>query len=148
MSILTPLSVHGQASPEAFRLARLFVDTFGMQHPARSGKSPKSYAAHLTGLWCGVEYNGASWLYAALQRWLNRPVAQTGLTRPSDLSYRGALTVRHIYDAANEIEADTRIHEWAGAVWSAYAPQHDLVKGWITKATQGHPFARQAVLAA
>jgi hypothetical protein len=136
MFILTPLSQRGQDSPEAFRLARLFVDTFGMQHPARSGKSPKSYAAHLTGLACGVEYNCSRWLYADLQKWLNRPAAQSGLRRPVDLPSRGTLTVRFIYDAPDQAEADRRIPVWARDVWEAYAPQHELSRSWIRAASK------------
>jgi hypothetical protein len=120
--------------PEGAPLARLFVDTFGMQHPARSGKSAKSYAAHLTGLCCGVEYGGSQAVYAALQRWLNGPVGAIGITRPTEPEFRGKLTVRYVYDASDDAEFAARVHEWARDVWEAYASQHELVRGWIQKA--------------
>jgi hypothetical protein len=135
MSILLPLSERGQLSPEAFRLARLLVDAFGMQHPARSGKSRKSYAAHLTGLACGIEYQCAQWLYADLQRWLSRESSTAGLQRPSPPAMLGRLTIRYVFDAPDQTEADRRIPIWAKEVWAAYSTQHELVRGWIRQAT-------------
>jgi len=76
---------------------RLLIDTFAMQHPKRSCKSAKSYAAHFTGLCCGVEYGGSANVYAAIQRWLNGPAERIGLARPQEPEYRGRLTLRHVY---------------------------------------------------
>lgn len=134
MSILTPLGLRGVESPDIAALGRLFVDTFGMQHPRRSCKSAKSYAAHFTGLCCGVEYNGAQSVYAALQRWLNGPVEAIGITRPTEPDYRGALTVRYVYDAKTAAEFAARVHDWAKEVWEAYASQHEIARSWIKKA--------------
>lgn len=134
MSILTPLGLRWAESPDVAMLHRLIVDTFGMQHPKRSCKSAKSYAAHFTGLCCGVEYNGAKSVYAVLQRWLNGPVEAIGITRPTEPDYRGALTIRYVYDAETEAEFATRVHEWAKEVWEAYSPQHEIARDWIRKA--------------
>lgn len=134
MSILTPLGLRWAESPDTAALARLFVDTFGMQHPKRSCKSAKSYAAHFTGLCCGVEYNGAKSVYAALQRWLNGPAEAIGITRPTEPDYRGALTVRYVYDAETEEEFTARVHEWAKEVWEAYSSQHEIARDWIRRA--------------
>lgn len=134
MSILTPLGFRWQGSPDVAALGRLVVDTFGMQHPKRSCKSAKSYAAHFTGLCCGVEYNGAKSVYAALQRWLNGPAEAIGITRPTEPDYRGALTIRYVYDAETEAELAARVHEWAKDVWEAYSSQHEIARNWIRKA--------------
>ena len=134
MSLLTPLGMSQVDSPDTAPLARLFVDTFGMQHPRRSCKSAKSYAAHLTGLCCGVQYNGAPSVYAALQKWLNGPVEAIGIARPTEPDYRGTLTVRYVYDALTEAEFAARVHEWARDVWQAYSSQHELARSWIRKA--------------
>ena len=136
ISLLTPLGLRGMESPEATALFRLFVDTFAMQHPQRSCKSAKSYAAHFTGLCCGVEYNGAQSLYAALQRWLNGPAEAIGITRPTEPDDRGALTIRYVYDAQTEAEFAARVHEWAREVWEAYSSQHEIARNWIRKATR------------
>ncbi len=94
----------------------------------------KSYAAHFTGLCCGVEYNGAPSVYAALQKWLNGPVEGIGITRPTEPEYRGALTIRNAYDIKSDAEFAARLREWAREVWAAYAPQHELARSWIEKA--------------
>lgn len=134
MSVLTPLGMAQVDLPEGNPLARLLVDTFGMQHPARSCKSAKSYAAHVTGLCCGVEYGAAQSVYSALQRWLSGPVAAIGIVRPVAPEFHGALTIRYVYDAANEDERAVRLQVWARDVWQAYASQHELVRGWVEKA--------------
>jgi len=134
MALLTPLGMSQIELPEGNPLARLFVDAFGMQHPARSCKSAKSYAAHFTGLCCGVECGGAQSVYSALQRWLNGPVASIGIIRPTEPEFRGTLTVRYACDARNEAEFAARVHEWARDVWQAYASQHELVRSWMRKA--------------
>ena len=102
-----------------------------MQHPKRSCESAKSYAAHLTGLCCGVEYNRAQAIYAALQRWLNGPAEAIGITRPTEPDCRGALTVRYVYDARTEAETSARVQEWAKDVWTAYSSQHRIATDWI-----------------
>ena len=134
MSILTPLGMSGAESTYRAALARLFVDTFGMQHPQRSCKSAKSYAAHFTGLCIGVEYGGAPSAYAAVQKWLSRSVEAIGITRPTEPDFRATLTVRYIHDAQSPAEQGTRIHEWARDVWAAYSSQHELARGWIRTA--------------
>jgi len=134
MSILVPLGLRWEESPDIAVLHRLIVDTFGMQHPKRSCKSAKSYAAHLTGLCCGVEYNGAPSVQAALQMWLNGPAEAIGITRPTEPDYRGTLTIRHVYDAETEAEFAARVHEWAENVWEAYSSQHEIAQSWVRKA--------------
>lgn len=133
-SILMPLGLRLAESPDVAVLHRLIVDTFSMQHPKRSRKSAKSYAAHSTDLCCGVEYNGVQSVNAALQRWLNGPAEAIGITRPAEPDYRGALTIRYVYDAETEAEFTVRVHEWAKEVWEAYSSQHEIARNWIRKA--------------
>jgi len=116
------------------QLYRLVVDTFGMQHPARSCLSPKSYAAHLTGLCCAMEYGISKSVYAALQRWPNGPAERIGLVRPKDLSSRGRITVGYVSEASSDEEFEARVHEWASDVWQAYQPQHKIARSWIRDA--------------
>ncbi len=129
MSLLTPLGMTNVDLPEGNPLVRLFVDAFAMQHPARSCRSSKSYAAHITGLCCGIEHGGSQAMYSALQRWLH-----VGLPRPTEPAFRGELTVRYVYDAGDGEEQARRIHEWAEDVWRAYAARHELVRGWVQQA--------------
>ena len=110
---------------------RLLIDTFAMQHPKRSCKSAKSYAAHFTGLCCGVEYGGSANVYAAIQRWLNGPAERIGLARPQEPEYRGRLTLRHVYGVDVQSNFEPRLREWAMDVWDAYTSQHDIARRWI-----------------
>ena len=95
--------------------ARLLIDTFAMQHPTRACKSAKSYAAHFTGLCCGVEYGGSKNVYAAVHRWLNA-ADRIGLGRPQAPEYRGRLTLRHVYGVDVVTSFEPRLREWAADV--------------------------------
>jgi hypothetical protein len=55
-------------------------------------------------------------------------------TRPTKPDQRGALTIRHVYDAETKVELAARMHAWAREVWEAYASQHELARNWIKKA--------------
>ena len=105
-----------------------------MQHPKRSCKSAKSYAAHLTGLCCGVEYNGAQSVHRTLQRWLNGSAEAIGITRPTEPDRRGVLTIRYVYDAEGDDEFTARLHEWANEVWDAYSSQYEFARNWTRRA--------------
>jgi len=134
MYILTPMGRRMAESPEIALLYRLIVDTGALQHPKGGCKSAKSYAAHLTGLCCGVEYNDSQSVRAALQRWLNGPAEAIGIARPTAPDYRGALTIRHVYDAESEAGVAVRVHAWVNQVWEAYSSQHELARSWIRRA--------------
>jgi hypothetical protein len=110
---------------------RLFIDTSAMQHPRRACKSAKSYAGHLAGLCCGVEYGGSMNVYAALGRWLSDSAERIGLTRLQEPEYRGTLTLRHLYGVDDRTTFERRLREWATDVWDAYSSQHDIARRWI-----------------
>jgi predicted amidophosphoribosyltransferase len=52
----------------------LAFDAYCMQHLDSYCRSAKSYAAHLTRLCCGLEYQGDPKVYEAIQKWLNGAV--------------------------------------------------------------------------
>jgi Family of unknown function (DUF5946) len=60
---------------EAFYVNRIehpaAFDAYCMQHLEKYCASAKSYAAHLTRLCCGLEYDGEPHIYTMLQKWLN-----------------------------------------------------------------------------
>ncbi|HMA33097.1 MAG TPA: DUF5946 family protein [Chloroflexia bacterium] len=110
---------------------RLAVDTYCLQHIEPYCHSAKSYAAHLTGLCCGLEYGGQPTVYAAIQRWLNGP---RRLEKPPVLWDRGPLTLVDVCAAGPGDAQPQRVREWASTVWAAYATQHDLARAWIAAA--------------
>jgi hypothetical protein len=110
----------------------LAFDTYCMQHPEPYCRSAKSYAAHLTRLCCGLEYDGDPAIYAAIQRWLNGNIS---LEKPKVLPRRGALTIADVAGARDGQEYKERVQAWAENVWAAYATQHDLAHTWLKAAT-------------
>ncbi len=53
------------------KIHRLTVDSCCLQHPNVYMVSAKSFAAHLTGMCCAMEYGGDADLLKDLQKWLN-----------------------------------------------------------------------------
>ena len=68
----------------------MVVDAYALQHPDEYCVSAKSYAAHLTGLCCGVEHPGDQKLYWQIPRWLDGPAA---IEKPPVLETRGRKTI-------------------------------------------------------
>ena len=109
----------------------LAFDAYCIQHPDRYCRSAKSYAAHLTRLCCGIEYNGDPAVYAAIQKWLN---GNRTLTKPKVLNERGRMTVIDVRAARDAEEHKRLVHEWAESVWQAYSMQHAIAHAWIRAA--------------
>jgi len=70
-------------------LQRFMVDVYALQHPDRYCESAKSFAAHLTGLCCAMEFNSAQSVHVAILRWLN------GASPVGELAARGARPTHH-----------------------------------------------------
>ena len=54
------------------KIHRLTVDAYSLQHPDAYMRSGKSFAAHLTGMCAAFEYEDASEINRAVQKWLSR----------------------------------------------------------------------------
>ncbi|MFQ5677111.1 MAG: DUF5946 family protein [bacterium] len=113
------------------RVHRLTVDTYSLQHPDPYMISAKSFAAHLTGLCCAMEFGNDRRLLKALQQWLN---GNRELQKPTLLEHVGDLTIAHVENARTGEEHETLVYEWAADVWEAYAVYHDLASQWIEMA--------------
>jgi hypothetical protein len=109
----------------------LAFDAYCMQHIEPYCHSAKSYAAHLTRLCCGMERGGDPIVYAAIQRWLNGPIA---LDRPAVLAQRGDITIASLLPATTPGELALLMGQWSASVWAAYASQHELARRWIALA--------------
>ena len=112
----------------------LVVDAYSMQHPEDYGRSAKSYAAHLTGLCCGVELGGDARIYWAIPRWLDGAAAPA---KPPLIVSRGVLTIAHVRSARGDAEHGERVRAWAASVWEAYASQQDVARAWLRAAAGG-----------
>jgi hypothetical protein len=127
-SAFDQLSADAWTSPGRGALHNLVVDTYAMQHAEEYGRSPKSFAAHLTALCCGVEHPADQKLYWAIARWLEGPVA---LEKPPPITQRGRLTIADVCAAAREDEYADLVRRWAVDVWAAYADQQKLARTWL-----------------
>ena len=122
------------SDPRCAAVHNLAVDTYAMQHPEEYCKSAKSYAAHLTGLCCALEFGGEPNLYWAIPRWLDGTVQ---LDKPAVLPARGTMTVADVHAAAGGDAYVERVRAWAGDVWKAYATQQELARAWMQAAIAG-----------
>ncbi len=106
------------------------VDTYSLQHPDPYMVSAKSFAAHLTGMCCFLEYDNDRNLLRLLQRWLD---GKKQLDKPELFEHLGDLTIAHIIDARDAEEHLRLVQEWAADVWRAYALYHALAREWIER---------------
>ena len=127
-SAFDQLSADAWATSIRGAVHNLVVDTYAMQHPEEYGRSPKSYAAHLTALCCGVEHAGDQKLYWAISRWLDGPAA---VDKPPLITRRGGVTIANVSAAAREDEYADLVRRWAREVWAAYADQQKLARTWL-----------------
>ncbi|HXW06930.1 MAG TPA: DUF5946 family protein [Vicinamibacterales bacterium] len=115
-----------------FRVHRLFVDVYSLQHPDRYCVSFKSLAAHLAGLCWSLEHNGSRAVPSEpIRRWLERHAHEP---KPPLPVARGALTVGHARGAADPVAYGRAVDEWARSTWAAYAPLHSLAREWVRRA--------------
>jgi Family of unknown function (DUF5946) len=118
-----------------FRVHRMLVDTYSLQHPDRYCASARSFAAHLTGL-CAILESGASRAVGdeQLRRWLDGNVR---LQRPDTPRFRGELTIAHVREAVEPEACAAAVEEWALSTWEAYSALQPLARRWIQKALAG-----------
>jgi len=115
-----------------FRVHRLMVDTYALQHPDRYCVSAKSLAAHLTGLCWTLERDGSRAVGSEpLRRWLD---GKTGLDKPELPSRRGARTIADVHGLTDPEAYARALDLWARATWEAYAPLHARARSWIEAA--------------
>ncbi|HVO80721.1 MAG TPA: DUF5946 family protein [Terriglobales bacterium] len=115
-----------------FRLHRLLVDTYSLQHPEHYCASAKRLAAHLTGLCWALEHDGNRAVGSeALLRWLTRspPVEQPEFPR-----FRGTLTIASVHTVRDASRYAQAVELWARATWEAYAALQPLARRWIHQA--------------
>ena len=119
------------------RYHRIVVDVYAMQHPDRYGRSPKSFAAHLTGLCAWIDDEAATQsVNASVQRWLSGP---SPIVKPPLPSSYGAITIRDLVDAKDPVSYGEALRRWARSTWAAYASLHATARSWVAIAVTQHP---------
>ena len=120
------------SDPLFFRVHRMFVDTYSLQHPDEFCASAKSLAAHLAGL-CWILADGAGTASGpeALQRWLS---GARRLDRPALPAQRGALTLGDLPEDSDARTWGEAVRRWAESTWAAYAGLHGVARAWVAEA--------------
>ncbi len=116
-----------------FRVHRLTVDAYCLQHPDVYMKSSKSAAAHLAAMCWSVEYGRSTHLADALKRWLDGPRTYVRVD-PPPLLHWGTLTVRHVLGVGDPDKYAVRAEEWARSAWEAWGEHHDQARAWVAEA--------------
>ncbi len=120
-----------------FRMHRLAVDAYALQHPDRYCRSAKSLAAHLSGVCVALERDGErSELNARIQRWLSTNPA---LQRPEPPAARGAHTIADVVGADEPLEHERRVRAWAASAWEAWSAYQALARDWVEQAAGAVP---------
>jgi hypothetical protein len=120
-------------NPISYRVHRMMVDAYCLQHPAEYCASAKSLAAHLTGLCCAVEHKSHPNVLRGLQHWLS---GTADVVKPSLPVHRGILTVMEVYREKDPVPQMLAVNRWAQSTWEAYAELHPIARTWITQAMQ------------
>lgn len=114
-----------------FRVHRMNVDSYSLQHPDEYCASAKSFMAHLCGMCCAMEFDSDPGMLKALRTSLDGKIE---LQKPQLPESRGALTVAGL-EGIEDVHAYAQAAQrWAKDVWEAYAPLHDLAHEWLRKA--------------
>jgi len=117
------------SSPAYFRVHRMMVDTYSLQHPDRYCLSAKSLAAHLTGLCWLLEHGGSRATGSeALRRWLD---GTPQIEKPELPSFRGELTIALARAAADPEGYADAVDRWARSTWASYVTLHPIARAWV-----------------
>jgi hypothetical protein len=112
-----------------FRVHRLLVDVYCLQHPERYCVSFKSLAAHLAGLCWSLEHGGSTAVPSeAIRRWVER---HPDLNKPALPEGRGALTIAHVRSAPDPVAHARAVDEWARSTWAAYTGLQAVAREWV-----------------
>lgn len=120
--------------PELFKVHRLTVDAYALQHPDRYMKSAKSAVAHLTGMCWAMEGDDDPSVSVALSRFLD---GNPAFTRPEPIpppGNRGDLTILEVHSAPDSVEHVRRVGQWARLAWESWSDHHGQARLWVEEA--------------
>jgi hypothetical protein len=120
------------SDPLFYRVHRMFLDAYCLQHPAEYCVSGKSLAAHLAGL-CWILEGGARPAQgpSPLRDWLDGARA---LDKPPLPERRGSLTIGDLPADGDPGAWGEAVRAWAESTWAAYADLQPLARQWVAKA--------------
>jgi len=120
--------------PELFRVHRLTVDAYSLQHPDQYMKSAKSAVAHLTGMCWAMEGDHDPSVSVALSRFLD---GNPRFPKPEPVpapGQRGTMTILDIHSAPDSAEHIDRVKGWALQAWESWSDHHEQARRWVAAA--------------
>jgi hypothetical protein len=119
---------------ELFRVHRLTVDAYSLQHPDRYMKSAKSAVAHLTGMCWAMEGDDDPSVSIALSRFLDGNPEFTRPEPPPAPGMRGEMTVLDVHSATDSPAHVERVRAWAAQAWESWSYHHEQARRWVAEA--------------
>lgn len=122
--------VREYSDPVYYRIHRLTVDAYAVQHPGRpSPQCIQSVAVHLISL-CLVLERGVAMTRAtaAIQAAVEHKERYIWLAPPPSL---GSMTVADVQRAKNAEEHERLVRAWAESAWTAWSPHHATIQNWL-----------------
>lgn len=121
------------SDPAYFRVHRLTVDAYSLQHPEQFMKSSKSAAAHLAGMCWSLEKERSLHLPRPLKRWVDGTRHFVRVPPPPP-GVRGKLTLLSVVGAVDAAEYELSVMEWAQSAWAAWSVHWDQARAWVQEA--------------
>lgn len=122
--------VREYSDPAYYRIHRLSVDAYAVQHPGRpSPQCIQSVAVHLISLCLVLERNvDVQRATRAMQTAVKTKGRFVWLAPPASL---GAVTVADVRTAKDADEHEQRVRAWTRSAWEAWQPHHETIRGWL-----------------
>ena len=124
--------VREYSDPAYFRIHRLTVDAYAVQHPGHpSPQSIQSVAVHLISLCLVLEREvDVQRATRAMQQAVKTKGRFVWLDPPTSL---GTVTVADVQSAKNAEEHQKLVRAWADSAWSAWLQYHETIYKWLPK---------------
>ena len=115
-----------------FGAHRTTVDCYALQHPEGYCVSFKSFAAHLTGLCCAIEFAKDPAMLRGIHAGLD---GERTDVRPPFIEKRGALTIEYIHRQRDPASHRRAVEAWAKCVWEAWSQYHNFARSLLREMT-------------
>jgi len=121
------------SDPNYFRMHRLSVDAYCLQHPEQYMVSSKSAAAHLAAMCWSMERGLSLHMPKPLKLWVDGPREYIRVL-PPPFRERGNITISDAFKATSPEDYEVIVWDWAKSAWNAWSNYWDLARSWVQEA--------------
>jgi len=133
LSLFVNLGLREFTNADYFKMHRLSVDAYCLQHPEQYMVSSKSAAAHLAAMCWTMEIEKSLHMPAQLKLWVDGPRRYVRIL-PPPLCNLGDLTIIDVFGTKNPEEYETKVWQWAKSAWDAWSDHWDQARVWVQEA--------------